>query len=133
MMGEIFHGRWLSKEKVMMRLLLHWVISAILLLVVSRIVPGFNVNGFGAALIAALVIGLVNATVGLFLKVLTFPLTIFTFGIFLLIINALMLMLASKLLRGFHVSGFAPAFWGALLLSLLHMVLRWITPANHAR
>jgi putative membrane protein len=117
----------------MMRLLIHWVISAILLLVVSRIVPGFNVNGFGAALIAALVIGLVNATVGLFLKVLTFPLTIFTFGIFLLIINALMLMLASKLLRGFHVSGFAPAFWGALLLSLLHMVLRWITPANHAR
>jgi len=117
----------------MMRLLIHWVISAILLLVVSRIVPGFNVNGFGAALIAALVIGLVNATVGLFLKVLTFRLTIFTFGIFLLIINALMLMLASKLLSGFHVSGFAPAFWGAFLLSLLHMVLRWITPANHAR
>jgi putative membrane protein len=131
-MGGIFRGSWQSKEKEMMRLLIHWVISAILLLVVSRIVPGFNVNGFGAALIAALVIGLVNATVGLFLKVLTFPLTIFTFGIFLLIINALMLMLASKLLSGFHVSGFAPAFWGALLLSLLHMVLRWITPAKNA-
>jgi putative membrane protein len=116
----------------MTRLLIHWVISALLLLVVSRIVPGFNVNGFGAALIAAVVIGLVNATVGTMLEVLTFPLTIFTFGIFLLIINALMLMLASKLLRGFHVSGFAPAFWGALLLSLLHMLLSWITPAKNA-
>jgi putative membrane protein len=116
----------------MTRILIHWVISAILLLIVSRIVPGFNVNGFTAALIAALVIGLVNATVGTMLKVLTFPLTIFTFGIFLLVINALMLMLASKLLRGFHVSGFAPAFWGALLLSILQMVLRWVTPANHA-
>jgi putative membrane protein len=131
-MGEVFRGRSPSKERKMTRLLIHWVISALLLLVVSRIVPGFNVNGFGAALIAAVVIGLVNATVGLFLKVLTFPLTIFTFGIFLLIINALMLMLASKLLRGFHVSGFAPAFWGALLLSLLHMLLSWITPARNA-
>jgi putative membrane protein len=114
----------------MTRILIHWVISALLLLVVSRVVPGFQVNGFVAALIAALVIGLVNATVGTFLKVLTFPLTIFTFGIFLLIINALMLMLASKFLRGFHVSGFAPAFWGALLLSLLHMVLRWVAPSR---
>ncbi len=114
----------------MTRVLIHWVISAILLLIVARIVPGFEVNGFVAALIAALVIGLVNATIGTMLKVLTFPLTIFTFGIFLLIINALMLMLASRLLRGFHVSGFAPAFWGALLLSLLHMVLRWVNPSK---
>ena len=116
----------------MVRMLMHWVISAVLLLVVARVVPGIYVNGFGAALIAALVIGLVNATVGTFLKVLTFPLTILTLGIFLLIINALMLMLASKLLSGFHVSGFVPAFWGALVLSLLHMVLRWVTPKKQS-
>jgi len=112
----------------MTRILIHWVISALLLLVVARVVPGITVNGFVAALIAALVIGLVNATIGTILKVLTFPLTILTLGIFLLIINALMLMLASKLVRGFHVSGFVPAFWGALVLSLLHMVLRWVMP-----
>ena len=112
----------------MTKLLIHWVISALLLLVVAHVVPGFYVSGFMAALIAALVIGLVNATVGTFLKVLTFPLTILTLGIFLLIINALMLMLASRLVSGFHVTGFVPAFWGALILSVLHMVLRWVLP-----
>ena len=112
----------------MTKLLIHWVVSACLLLVVAHVVPGFYVGGFVAALIAALVIGLVNATVGTFLKVLTFPLTILTLGIFLLIINALMLMLASRLVSGFHVNGFVPAFWGALILSVLHMVLRWVLP-----
>ena len=112
----------------MTKLLIHWVISAFLLMVVAHVVPGFYVNGFLAALIAALVIGLVNATVGTFLKVLTFPLTILTLGIFLLIINALMLLLASRLVSGFHVNGFLPAFWGALILSILHMVLRWVLP-----
>jgi putative membrane protein len=112
----------------MLRLLFSWLLSAVLLLVVARFVPGFHVSGFGSALIAALVIGLVNATVGTLLKILTFPLTIFTLGLFILVINALMLMLASKLVPGFQVSGFAAAFWGALLLALLHMLIRWLTP-----
>ena len=112
----------------MLRLLFRWLLSAVLLLVVARFVPGFHVSGFGSALIAALVIGLVNATVGTLLKILTFPLTIFTLGLFILVINALMLMLASKLVLGFQVSGFAAAFWGALLLALLHMLIRWLTP-----
>lgn len=114
----------------MTRLLLHWVLSAVLLIVVAHVVPGIAVDGFVAALIAALVIGLVNATLGTILKVITFPLTIFTFGIFLIIINALMLIVASRLVHGFHVSGFVPAFWGALLLSILHMVLKWVTPSR---
>lgn len=114
----------------MTRLLLHWVLSAVLLIVVAHIVPGIAVDGFVAALIAALVIGLVNATLGAILKVITFPLTIFTFGIFLIIINALMLIVASRLVHGFHVSGFVSAFWGALLLSILHMVLKWVTPSR---
>jgi len=113
-----------------MRLLMNWIVSAVLLLVVSRVVPGFEVRTLGAALIAAAVIGLVNATLGLILKVLTFPLTILSFGIFLLVINALMLMLASKIVSGFVVRGFAAAFWGALVLALLQMVVKWVTPST---
>jgi putative membrane protein len=112
----------------MLRLLLNWLLSAVLLLVVSHIVPGFQVASFKAALIAALVVGLVNATLGLILKVLTFPLTIATFGVFLLVINALMLMFASHFVSGFAIHGFWPAFLGAVLLSLLHMLVKWIMP-----
>ena len=65
-----------------MRLLLHWILSALALIIVSHLVPGFVVAGFVPALIAALVIGLLNATVGLFLKIVTFPLSILTLGLF---------------------------------------------------
>ena len=122
-----------ERSSPMLRLLLNWLLSAILLLVVSRIVPGFEVASFKAALIAAVVVGLVNATLGLLLKILTFPLTIATFGVFLLVINALMLMFASRFVSGFAIHGFWPAFLGALLLSLLHMLVRWITPKREER
>lgn len=112
----------------MLRLLLHWLISAILLMVVAHVVPGFEVHGLRAALIAAVVIGLINSTLGLLLKIITFPLTIFSFGIFLLIINALMLVVASHLVHGFVVRGFAPAFWGGLMLSILNLLVKWLTP-----
>jgi putative membrane protein len=114
----------------MVHLLVRWLISAVLLLVVSRLVPGFEVDGLRSALFASLMIGLVNATLGFFLKVVTFPLSLITFGLFLLVINALMLMFVSGLVRGFVVRGFAPAFWGALLLALLGMLTRWLTPAG---
>jgi putative membrane protein len=107
-----------------MAILLQWLLSAISLMIVAHIVPGFHVRSFGSALLAALVIGLVNATVGLVLKVLTFPLTILTFGLFLLVINALMIQLASSLLSGFVVDGFWPAFFGAIVLSIVGAVLR---------
>ena len=110
----------------MVRILVNWILSAVLLLVVSRVVPGFVVTSFGSALIAALVIGFVNATLGLILKVLTFPLSIVTFGIFLLVINALMLLLSAHFVPGFAIHGFAPAFWAAVLLALLHLLLRWM-------
>jgi putative membrane protein len=112
-----------SKEKTM-RLLLHWILSAIALLIVSRIVPGFHVHGLMPALIAALVIGLLNATVGLFLKIITFPLSILTLGLFLLVINGIMILVAANFVPGFNVYGFIPAFWGALVLALLGMVIR---------
>jgi putative membrane protein len=111
----------------MVRLLIHWLLSAVALLVVSNLVPGFYVEGLGPALIAALVIGLLNATVGFFLKIITFPISILTLGLFLLVINGMMIMVASSLVRGFHVRGFGPAFWGAVVLALLGMLIRAIT------
>ena len=110
-----------------MRLLLNWLLSAISLLIVSRFIPGFYVRDFTAALIAALVIGLVNATLGLVLKIITFPLTVLTLGIFWWVINALMLIFASHFVPGFAVHGFWPAFWGAVVLSLINMVLKSLT------
>ncbi len=107
-----------------MRLLLHWILSALALLLVSRIVPGFHVQGLVPALIAALVIGLLNATVGFVLKILTFPLSILTLGLFLLVINGIMIVVAADIVPGFLVKGFAPAFWGAVVLALLGMLIR---------
>jgi putative membrane protein len=110
----------------MLRLLSSWALSALALLVVAHIAPGFHVAGLGAALIAALIIGLINATLGLFLKIVTLPLTLLSFGGFLLVINALMLMLASSLLRGFEVRGFGAALIGGIVLALVHMAFRWL-------
>jgi putative membrane protein len=107
-----------------MALLVQWLLYAIALMVVSKIVPGFQVAGLWPALIASLVIGLLNATLGFLLKIITFPVSIITFGIFLLVINGLMILLASSIVRGFNVRGFGPAFWGAVVLAILGMVIR---------
>jgi putative membrane protein len=114
----------------MMRLLAHWILSALCLLLVAHFVPGFFVRGFGTALIAAVVIGLVNGTIGALLKLLTFPLTILTFGIFWLLINALMLKLAALFVPGFEVRGLWPAFWGGVILSVLNMVVRQVLKSS---
>lgn len=110
----------------MVKLLVHWILSALCLLLVAHFVPGFIITGFGTALIAAVVIGLVNGTIGFLLKILTFPLTILTFGIFWLVINALMLEFASMFVPGFKLTGLWPAFWGGLILSVLNMIVRQI-------
>ena len=115
-----------------MRLILHWILSAVALIITAHLVPGFYLRGFGAALLAAVIIGLVNATLGFFLKIITFPLTIITLGIFWFVINALMLMLASKLVPGFIIAGFGPAFWGAIVLALLNLAVRALTPKREA-
>jgi putative membrane protein len=110
----------------MAKLLFHWVLSALCLLLVAHFVPGFFVRGFGTALIAAVVIGLVNGTIGMLLKIITFPLTILSFGVFWLVINALMLKFAALLVPGFEVRGLWPAFWGGLILSVLNMIIRQV-------
>ena len=111
----------------MLKLLLHWLLSAITLIIVSQLVPGFEVRGLAPALVAALVIGLLNATVGLLLKIITFPLSILTLGLFLLVINGMMILVASSIVRGFNVYGMVPAFWGAVAMAILGMIFRAIT------
>lgn len=115
-----------AKEN-MIKLLIHWVLSALVLLVVSRFVPGFHVPSLQAALVAALVIGLLNGTLGLLLKIVTFPITILTLGLFLLVINALMILLAAHIVTGFHVHGWIPALWGAVALALMGMAVHAFT------
>jgi putative membrane protein len=108
------------------RLLLNWVLSALAVWVVAHVVPGISVSGPVAALIAALAIGFINATIGALLKILTFPLTLLTLGLFWFVINAAMLKLASALVPGFEVRGFFAAFVGAIALSLVNSVLHWL-------
>ena len=109
-----------------MRLLLNWVLSALAVWIVSKVVPGIRVSGPVAALIAALAIGFINATVGLVLKIITFPLTLLTLGLFWFVINAAMLKLASVFVPGFYVQGFGAALLGAILLSLVSSLLHWL-------
>jgi putative membrane protein len=107
-----------------MAFLLSWILSAIGLLLVARIVPGFQVAGFGTALLAAAVLGLVNATLGLVLGILTLPLTVITFGLFHFVVMALCIWIATAVVPGFSVSGFFPAFFGAIVLALIGMAFR---------
>lgn len=114
------------------RLLLSWIISALALWIVAQVVPGFVITGVFSALIAAVFIGFINATVGFFLKVITFPLTILTLGLFWFIINAFMIELASVFVPGFHIRSFASAFWGGIVLMLVNMFLKWLVlPSRH--
>jgi putative membrane protein len=110
----------------MLNAIVNWILSAISLMIVAHLVRGFEVTGIGAALLAAVVIGLVNATVGLFLKIITFPLTLISLGVFWFVINALMLKLASVFVPGFTIEGFVPAFFGAIVLSFVNLFFKVI-------
>jgi putative membrane protein len=112
----------------MVRMLLHWILSAVALMIVARLVPGFVITSWVSALIAAIVIGLLNATLGLMLKLVTLPLGILTFGIFFLVINAIVLKFASVFVPGFAVETFGAAFWAALALAVLHLLFAFLTP-----
>jgi len=106
----------------MIRLFLHLVLNAVALIMVAHFVDGFTITNFGSALIAVVVIGLFNATLGLLLKIITLPLGILTFGLFFLVINAVILWFSSKFVPGFSVTTFKAAFLGALALAVLHLL-----------
>jgi putative membrane protein len=114
----------------MLRLLLHWILNAVALLVVAHFVDGFNISSFISALIAVVVIGLFNATLGLFLKIITLPLGILSFGLFFLVVNAVILWFSSKFVPGFAVTTFKAAFLGALALAVLHMLFGFFGSAT---
>ena len=103
--------------------IVHWLMSGVALLIVANILPGIEVESFGSAIIAALVIGFVSATAGLILKIMLLPFIILSLGLVYLIINGLMLLLASALVPGFRVSGLMTAVIGSILLSLVDYAL----------
>ena len=114
-----------------MRFLVRLLVNAAALWVATAIVPGVTYTGGALPLLGvALVFGVINATLRPLTKLLTFPLIILTLGIFALVINGLMLWLTSSLSEalglGFHVRGFWPAFWGALVVSIVSGVLSMV-------
>ena len=110
----------------MISLLLRWLLNAGALLLVAYLYPGVRVEDFTAALIAALVLGLVNAIVRPLLVLLTLPVTILTLGLFLFVINAFLFWLVAELVKGFTVSGFVGALIGSVLYSLITLVTSWL-------
>lgn len=111
-----------------MRLILKWLITAAALYVAAALFSGIQVADQKALLIAALVIGLVNALVKPLVVVLTLPITLVTLGLFYLVVNAGMLLLAARITPGFELSGFWTAFFGAIVISLVSMALGSILP-----
>jgi putative membrane protein len=101
----------------------HLILTAGLLLIMAHFVRGVQIEGWGAALIGALVLGFVNAVVRPVMVFLTLPLTVLSLGLFLLVINALMLWLVAALVPGIRVHGFWPALVGSLVLTLLNLIV----------
>src|SRR5688572_29188201 len=106
----------------MIALIIRWIVNTLALFVVAYIVPNFSYDDWISLAIAAAVLGLLNAIVRPILVVLTFPLTVLTLGLFLLILNAIMLKLTDALVPGFHIEGFGWAIVGAIVLSIVSLV-----------
>jgi putative membrane protein len=109
-----------------MKLLLIWFLNALALLTVAYVLPGITVDGFTAALVAALILGLINTLLRPLLILLTLPVTMITLGLFILVINGLLFWFAGSVLKGFEVSGFWVGVLGALLYSIFSSVLSMI-------
>ena len=111
--------------------LVHWLLASVALMLTAYFVPGFRVQGFGAALIASVVIGLVNIFIWPILVVLTLPLTAVTFGFFLLIVNGVALKIAAALTPGFSIQGFLPAVLGSVVLTVIGWIVRYASFSGH--
>ncbi len=110
----------------MSQILTQWIVSALTLLVAAYFVPGFKLVGFVPALIAALVVGVLNATLWWVLLVLTLPLNILTLGLFTFVINAIILKFAAALVPGFEINGWLPAIIGAFVLAIENSLLKFL-------
>lgn len=111
-------------------LLLQWAVSAVSLWVASLVFKGIRFSSTTSLIVAALLLGFVNAIVRPVLIILTLPLTVLSLGLFLLVINAAMLMLVAALVRGFSVSGFWTALFASILISVLSLVLGTLLPGS---
>ena len=110
-----------------MYLLLRWLLNTVALLIVAKVVPGFHYHHDLVTLaIAALVLGLLNAIIRPILVILTFPLTIVTLGLFLFVVNAIMLELTAWLVPGFRIDDFVTAILGAVVLAIVSLFTSWI-------
>lgn len=115
-----------------LRLLLRWLLNSAALFGIAYaaprlgMLPGFEVTGFEAAVFAAAILGILNLTVGPILKLLTLPITCMTFGIFSLVINALLMLLTSRIVNGFAVGGFLNAVLASVIFSILTTILNML-------
>ena len=106
-----------------MRILLVWLVNAVALIAVAYLMPSISVASFTSALIAALILGLVNAVIRPILVLLTLPVTVITLGLFILVINGLLFWLVGSFIEGFVVQGFWAGFFGAILFSIVSWLL----------
>jgi putative membrane protein len=111
----------------MAKALAHFVIVVAMFLVLTKIIPGFYVPSWGTAIIAALLFGILNSTLGLILKILTFPLILITFGLFYFVVNALILLLVAWILPSFSINGFLPALIAAVVLAAVNTIWNMAT------
>ncbi|PIR03938.1 MAG: hypothetical protein COV59_02015 [Candidatus Magasanikbacteria bacterium CG11_big_fil_rev_8_21_14_0_20_39_34] len=109
-----------------MKLIIRWVINAIVLLATAQVVQGLEISGWYAAFVTALVLGLVNAVIRPIVLFLTLPINILTLGLFTFVINALMFWFVGSIVKGFDVVGFGPAFIGALVMSVVSVIVGWM-------
>jgi putative membrane protein len=106
--------------------LIHWLLASLCLMITAYVVPGFRIENFVAALLAAIIVGLVNVFVWPVLVLLTLPLTVLSFGLFLFVVNGLALKVAAALTPGFTIVGFMPAIIGSVVLTLVAWAVRFL-------
>ena len=107
-----------------------WMVSSLAIYITAALTPGFVIKGFGSAMIASLVVGLLNMTLWWVIFILTLPLTVLTLGLFTLVVNAIVLRAAAGLLKGFDIHGWLPAIIGAIILALVQSLLYWLFGHN---
>src|SRR5262249_42149375 len=116
----------LNPEAAPMRLLLQWILYALSFMIVSKLLPGFHVRDFGSALVVAAVYGILHVLLFRVLVFLAFIPVFLTFGLFIFVINAFLLFLTAALLEQFKIDGFLTALVGAVLLTMLNWIWRWL-------
>ena len=126
-------SRRISMYHAGMRLLFRVLLNAVALLVAAWLVPGVQITGAAAAVLAALLLGVVNALVRPVLLLLTLPFTLVTLGLFIFVVNAVCFALTAALVPGFRLSGFLAALFGSIVVSLVSWILNALVADNNER